>query len=249
MATKTKTPPAPKKVRNIYERLMDVRLAILDAGLKKSGHNEYSNYDYFELSDFLPTALRLFREHDICPVTRFSQDEAQLTLVDMRSAGEPINFTSPMSTAKLTACHDIQNLGAVISYLRRYLLLTALELCEADALDASAGKGKEKKEPPKKEPPKKQENPPKGKKEDGAARLKKGIEMCRAEWRKVTDKKLDPQEVAPCLDIFVKKMFDQDKLENCDREQMVAFFKLLTGSKEQKQVVSDFIEYFKKGDK
>jgi hypothetical protein len=53
--------------------------------------------------------------------------------------GTSIMFTSPMSSAALKGCHDVQNLGAVISYLRRYLWVNAFEIVEHDALDATTG--------------------------------------------------------------------------------------------------------------
>jgi hypothetical protein len=50
---------------------------------------------------------------------------------------------SPMSTAALKGCHPVQNLGAVQTYLRRYLWSAAIELVEADKLDATVAEDKE----------------------------------------------------------------------------------------------------------
>jgi len=50
-----------------------------------------------------------------------------------------IEFKCPMSTAALKGCHDVQNLGAVLTYIRRYLWVNAFEIVESDAVDASAG--------------------------------------------------------------------------------------------------------------
>jgi hypothetical protein len=44
-----------------------------------------------------------------------------------------------MSRAELKGCHEVQNLGAVQTYLRRYLWTTAFEVVEHDALDATTG--------------------------------------------------------------------------------------------------------------
>jgi len=46
-------------------------------------------------------------------------------------------ITSPMSSAALKGCHDVQNLGAVQTYIRRYLWVTAMEIVEHDAIDSS----------------------------------------------------------------------------------------------------------------
>jgi hypothetical protein len=43
-----------------------------------------------------------------------------------------------MAEANLKGCHPIQNLGAVETYTRRYLWVTAMEIVEHDALDSSA---------------------------------------------------------------------------------------------------------------
>jgi len=48
-------------------------------------------------------------------------------------------FTCPMASAQLKGCHDVQNLGASITYITRYLLVMALAICEHDALDATTG--------------------------------------------------------------------------------------------------------------
>jgi hypothetical protein len=52
-----------------------------------------------------------------------------------------------MADANLKGCHPIQNLGAVETYTRRYLWVTAMEIVEHDALDSSAPLKEEKKAP------------------------------------------------------------------------------------------------------
>lgn len=73
-------------------------------------------------------------------IISFTNELATLTLIDMEKPDAQIVFTSPMSTAKLKAAHEIQNLGAVETYERRYLYMTAFEIVEADILDATQGK-------------------------------------------------------------------------------------------------------------
>jgi hypothetical protein len=63
---------------------------------------------------------------------------AFLQITDVED-GTSIMFTSPMSSAALKGCHDVQNLGAVQTYLRRYLWTNAFEISEHDALDATMG--------------------------------------------------------------------------------------------------------------
>jgi hypothetical protein len=47
-----------------------------------------------------------------------------------------------MGSAALKGCHEVQNIGAVETYQRRYLWVAALEIVEHDALDATTGKDK-----------------------------------------------------------------------------------------------------------
>jgi hypothetical protein len=73
--------------------------------------------------------------------------------VDIDKPEDKIEFKSPMSTAELKGCHAIQNLGAVQTYLRRYLWVAAMEIVEHDSLDAVAGKDDPKKAEPTVESP------------------------------------------------------------------------------------------------
>ena len=50
-------------------------------------------------------------------------------------ADAKITFTSPMSSANLKGCHEVQNLGAVETYIKRYLYQNCFEIVESDVLD------------------------------------------------------------------------------------------------------------------
>jgi hypothetical protein len=121
---------------SVYTKLQGVRVALQHLPIKKSGHNKFAGYTYFELGDFLPTITELFNSAGLCSVVSFTDELATLRVVDMDD-GTEIVFTSPMRAAALKGCHDIQNLGAVETYQRRYLFVTALEIVEHDALDSS----------------------------------------------------------------------------------------------------------------
>jgi hypothetical protein len=67
----------------------------------------------------------------------YDTEIASLTITDTDD-GTSLVITSPMAEANLKGCHPIQNLGAVETYTRRYLWVTAMEIVEHDALDSSA---------------------------------------------------------------------------------------------------------------
>jgi len=142
---------------NVYKKLQQARLKLQSASLKKSGRNKFAGYEYFELADFLPTIQNIFAEVGLCGTVSFGTELATLTIVDVDAteATQPnfVIFSSPMSTAELKGCHAIQNLGAVQTYLRRYLWVAAMEIVEHDALDATTGKDDSKKAEPTVESP------------------------------------------------------------------------------------------------
>lgn len=135
---------------SIYRKLQEARIQLQRTKLTKSGKNKFAGYEYFELADFLPEIQEICLKVGLCGIVSFTPDTAYLTFHDI-DAAEPnvatsfTTFTSPMSSAQLKGCHEVQNLGAVQTYLRRYLWTMAFEICEHDSLDAVTGKetGKE----------------------------------------------------------------------------------------------------------
>lgn len=120
----------------IYQKLSDAREEFHTLKLTKTGHNKFANYYYFELGDFLIPALGIFKKHGLIGIISFGKEVATMGIRDLES-GQGVDITSPMSTAALKGCHEVQNLGAVQTYLRRYLWVAALEIVEHDAIDSS----------------------------------------------------------------------------------------------------------------
>lgn len=131
---------------SIYAKLAQARVKLQKENLKKTGNNR--SFKYFELKDFLPRVNEIFEELKMCAVVRYSSELATLTIYDCEK-DESIEFTSPMVQKALPSGTEIQNLGAIQTYQRRYLYLTALEIVEDDLVDSI---------PPEKEEQKKQES-------------------------------------------------------------------------------------------
>lgn len=125
---------------NVYEKLAEARAELKGKNLKMSGKNTYAGYDYFDLKDLLPHITEIERKNKLLSVVRYSADIATLTVYNTENPEEKIEFSSPMSTAELKGCHAVQNLGAVETYVRRYLYLAAYEIVEAEQLDLMQGK-------------------------------------------------------------------------------------------------------------
>lgn len=134
---------------SVYKKLQTARMKLQATELRKSGKNKFAGYEYFELGDFLPAIQTICNEVGLCGVVSFTSDIATLAIHEIDGDGVVV-FASPMSSAALKGCHEVQNLGAVQSYLRRYLWVNAFEIVEHDALDATTGSA----EPVKKAEPK-----------------------------------------------------------------------------------------------
>ena len=164
---------------SVYKKLQEARILLQNTKLNKSGKNKFAGYEYFELSDFLPAIQKICNDIGLCGVVSFNHEMAFLQINDVED-GTSIMFTSPMSSAALKGCHDVQNLGAVISYLRRYLWVNCFEICEHDALDATTGSS---------EPTKKPESKPEPVKAEPVKATAKPITGEKGEWQIVAPAK------------------------------------------------------------
>ena len=118
---------------NVYTKLNKARMMMQGKGLRQTGVNGYANYKFFELKEILPASNEICDAINATIYTQFDE-KAHLFFVDIESGGV-IEFTLPMSSANLKGCHEVQNLGAVQTYLKRYLYQNCYELSESDALD------------------------------------------------------------------------------------------------------------------
>lgn len=131
----------------VLKKLMQARIKLQGMKLKKTGVNEFARYKYFELGDFLPQVQEIFNDLGLAGVVSYRKEDADLTITCLND-NSTVVITTPMAGASLKGCHDVQNLGAIQTYIRRYLWVTALEIVENDAIDSS---------PPNTEKPKKKE--------------------------------------------------------------------------------------------
>ena len=121
---------------SVHKKLMQARVKLLSVDMKKSGQNKFAGYSYFELGDFIPHVQTIFNDLGLCGVVSFTHSHAELTITDVED-GTVIVVSTPMAEANLKGAHPIQNLGAVLSYQRRYLWMAAMELVEGDAIDSA----------------------------------------------------------------------------------------------------------------
>jgi len=199
---------------SVYKKLQEARILLQNTKLNKSGKNKFAGYEYFELSDFLPAIQKICNDIGLCGVVSFNHEMAFLQINDVED-GTSIMFTSPMSSAALKGCHDVQNLGAVQSYLRRYLWVNCFEICEHDTLDATTGSS---------EPAKKPESKPEPVKAEPVKATAKPITGEKGEWQIVAPGK-PAGEVGDWLDLIKTTSHQLLDLTENEEDVMLIFKK------------------------
>lgn len=131
----------------VYSKLQKARVLLQEQQLKKSGFNSFAGFKYFELADFLPSINVIFDNLGLCSVFSISEGIATLRIFDSEFGGV-VYFRSPTAEAGAGKAPPIQALGSMHTYLRRYLMLNALEITEHDAVDATIKKDEPKSSKP-----------------------------------------------------------------------------------------------------
>lgn len=125
-----------EKKKNIKAKLQEARVRLQQTSLQKSGENAFARFKYYELKDFMPAVNSIFNDLGICSNFSIEDGVATLEIMDVEE-DTSIKFTSPVVNVDLKGCTAIQGIGAMHTYMKRYLYLNALEIVENDILDAS----------------------------------------------------------------------------------------------------------------
>ena len=139
---------------NVYAKLNEARKRFLEKGIKKTGKNTYAEFKYFTLDDIIPAKQAIFNELGLIDVISFGEATATLTLINADAPDEVITFTSQLDRDESLIKNPIQKVGAIQTYVRRYLYLLVLDIIESDGIEESTGKPEgEKPEKPKSKKP------------------------------------------------------------------------------------------------
>ena len=133
---------AEDKSKTLLEKLALARVELQEHELKKGGKSlakdKTVRFKYLELADFLPICNELAVKHRFLPVVSYTAEMATMTIFDFDS-DSTLEVTSPMANANVYQADEVQNLGAVQSYLRRYLYMTAFDIAVPDEVDGKSG--------------------------------------------------------------------------------------------------------------
>lgn len=129
-----------EKERTLNERIISIRVKLQNSKLKKSGKNKFAGFDYFELSDFLPRLNELMLEEGINDLFTIEGDEAKLTLLrgeEEQTYKMPfVMFNVPVNKSGQPSMQEIQYIGALNTYYKRYLYINALGISECEVIDS-----------------------------------------------------------------------------------------------------------------
>lgn len=143
---RTKRMATSTKGVNVYQKLLAARTKFLESNVEKSGKNMHLQFKYFELEDIVPTATRIFSEIGLIPIVTFDSEVATMTMVNTDNPEETAVFFAPfnqlapiVSNSGNAVTNEMQALGSSITYMRRYLYMISLDICESDSVDAGIG--------------------------------------------------------------------------------------------------------------
>lgn len=142
-----KTKVVPEDTLN--ESIIAIRVALQKSSIKKSGHNSFSNFDYYELADFLPRLNELMYQEGVNDLFSIEDGYAQLILIKGEEGqtykipftlfDTPLNWKYNKVTQEneqVKSMQDIQYLGALNTYYKRYLYLNAFGITDGEIIDS-----------------------------------------------------------------------------------------------------------------
>lgn len=128
------------KKMTLNESIIKIRVKLQNSKIKKSGKNKFAGFEYYELGDFLPKLNELMLEENINDLFTIENDEVKLILMKGEEKQEykmPFRiFETPLTKDGKQSMQDIQYLGALNTYYKRYLYLNAFGITDGEVIDS-----------------------------------------------------------------------------------------------------------------
>lgn len=133
---------------SLNESIIKIRVDLQNLKIKKSGKNKFAGFDYYELSDFLPKLNELMLQYGVNDKFTIEEEKATLTLIkgnETQTYSMPFKiFDTPINKKynkdldeyiEVKSMQDIQYLGALNTYYKRYLYLNAFGITDGEIID------------------------------------------------------------------------------------------------------------------
>lgn len=125
--------------KTLNESIISIRVNLQNTQIEKSGKSNYGGFKYFELKDFLPVLNELMEKENVNDIFTIENGNAILTLIkadERQSYTIPfIMFETPTNDRGKKQMQDIQYLGALNTYYKRYLYINAFGITDGDIID------------------------------------------------------------------------------------------------------------------
>lgn len=130
---------------SIYEKLSKVQLALMRKDIKKTGFNKFKRYHYYTLDDLMPPCIEECNREGLTFFFNFRNNEAIIRLHEWENPKEGISCGLPFPEL-ITPDEDtknknnvlVQDLGAVVTYLKRYLLINLFDITDVELIDSES---------------------------------------------------------------------------------------------------------------
>ena len=149
--------------KTLYGKLKQIKVELRKVINTKSGYNIHNKFKYYQLEDFLPQILEAFSRYNIYneysidtdleiveertdfdgdgtphkSVTKRPVEYAYLYLKNLDNEDDEMVYRLKTAEASVYGAAAIQNLGAKITYMKRYIYMSLLDIVEPDAVDAA----------------------------------------------------------------------------------------------------------------
>lgn len=147
--------------KTLNDSIISIRVALQNSNIKQTGYNKFGGFPYFELSDFLPKLNELMskegmndiftietniNETMIAKLTLIKGEETQEYKMPFKLFETPLTFKKDNkgnllknpdeSYIQVPSMQDIQYLGALNTYYKRYLYQNAFGITDGEVIDA-----------------------------------------------------------------------------------------------------------------
>lgn len=133
---------------SIYEKLSKVQLALMKRDIKKSGWNKFKKYHYYTLDDLMSSCIEECNREGLTFFFNFRNNEAIIRLHDWENPNDSIScglpfpeLINPDDDVKNKNNILVQDLGAAVTYLKRYLLINLFDITDVELIDSESDDG------------------------------------------------------------------------------------------------------------
>ena len=123
---------------NIYQKINQVKQDLL--GLQIKAETKGYNYMYIDLPKIEGAITKACDRAGLLTIVNFPEGRAEMAIINMDEAIEQVVISVPVdpSMVKINDKQPIQNVGGMMTYMRRYLYMAAFSISEHDPVEEKA---------------------------------------------------------------------------------------------------------------